>query len=86
MTALHSLYENLGKKDHAEFTEKLIEKNRGTKKDISSFLLKAVNCSLDCKMLLKNGCPEVDGQKLEALSARKELDEVQSELMTSKRE
>ena len=83
---LHSLYKKLGRKDHVEFTEELIEKNGGTKKDISSFLFKIVNCSLDCIKLLKSGCLEVDGLKLEAKSAFKELAEVQSELLTNKRE
>ena len=83
---LHSLYKKLGRKDHVEFTEELLEKNGGTKKEMASFLFKVVNCSLDCIKLLKAGCLEVDGLKTEARCALKELSDVQSELLTSKRE
>ena len=83
---LHSLYKKLGRKDHVEFTEELLEKSGGTKKEMASFLFKVVNCSLDCIKLLKTGCLEVDALKSEAKYAMKELADVQSELLTSKRE
>ena len=83
---LHSLYKKLGRKDHIEFTEELLERSGGTKKEMASFLFKVVNCSLDCIKLLKTGCLEVDALKSEAKYAMKELADVQSELLTSKRE
>jgi hypothetical protein len=57
---LHSLYMKIGRKDHVEFTEELLENRGGTKKDLASFLFKVVNCSLDCIKSLKSGCLEVD--------------------------
>ena len=85
-SVLHSLYKKLGRKDHVEFTEELIERNCGTKKDMASFLFKVVNCSLDCIKLLKSGCLEVDALKSEAKCAMKDLAEVQSELLQCKRD
>ena len=41
---LHSLYKKIGRKDHVEFTEELLENRGGTKKDLASFLFKVVNC------------------------------------------
>ena len=41
---LHSLYKKLGRKDHIDFTEELVSTNGGTKKELSSFLFKVVNC------------------------------------------
>ena len=57
---LHSLYKKLGRKDHVEFTQDLIEKTGGTRKEMASFLFRIVNCTLDCLKLLKSGCLEVD--------------------------
>ena len=62
---LHSLYKKIGRKDHVEFTEELLENRGGTKKDLASFLFKVVNCSLDSIKLLKSGCLEVDALKSE---------------------
>ena len=83
---LHSLYKKIGRKDHVEFTEELLENRGGTKKDLASFLFKVVNCSLDCIKILKSGCLEVDALKTESKCAIKDLAELQSELLTSKRE
>ena len=83
---LHSLYKKIGRKDPVEFTEELLENRGGTKKDLASFLFKVVNCSLDCIKILKSGCLEVDALKTESKCAIKDLAEVQSELLTSKRE
>ena len=86
-SVLHSLYKKLGRKDHVEFTEELIERNCGTKKDMASFLFKVVNCyKLDCIKPLKSGCLEVDALKSEAKCAMKDLAEVQSELLKCKRD
>ena len=85
-SVLHSLYKKIGRKDHVELTEELLEKQLRTKKELASFLFQIVNCSLDCIKLLKSGCLEVDALKSESKSAVKELAEVQSELLQSKRE
>ena len=85
-SVLHSLYKKIGRKDHVELTEELLEKQLKTKKELASFLFRVVNCSLDCIKLLKSGCLEVDALKSESKSAIKELAEVQSELLQSKRE
>ena len=60
--------------------------NGGTKKELSSFLFKIVNCSVNLTKLLKSGCLELDSLKSEAKHAMKELAGVQSELLVSKRE
>ena len=83
---LHSLYKKLGRKDHIDFTEELVSTNGGTKKELSSFLFKFVNCSVNLIKSLKSGCLEVDSLKSEAKHAIKELAGVQSELLDSKRE
>ena len=85
-SVLHSLYKKIGRKDHVELTEELLEKQLRTKKELASFLFQIVNCWLDCIKLLKSGCLEVDALKSESKSAVKELAEVQSELLQSKRE
>ena len=85
-SVLHSLYKKIGRKDHVELTEELLERQLKTKKELASFLFKVVNCSLDCIKLLKIGCLEVDALKSESKSAVKELAEVQSELLQSKRD
>ena len=36
---LHSLYKKIGRKDHVEFTEELLENRGGKKKDLDPFLL-----------------------------------------------
>ena len=71
--ALHSLYKKLGRKDHIDFTEELVSTNGGTKKELSSFLFKFVNCSVNLIKSLKSGCLEVDSLKSEAKHAIKEL-------------
>ena len=53
---LHSMYKKLGRKDHIDFTEELVYTNGGTKKELSSFLFKVVNYSVDLIKLLKSGC------------------------------
>ena len=85
-SVLHSLYKKIGRKDHVELTEELLERQLRTKKELASFLFQIVNCSLDCIKLLKSGCLEVDALKSESKSAIKELAEVQSELLQSKRD
>ena len=85
-SVLHSLYKKIGRKDHVPFTEELLENKGGTKKELASFLFQVVNCSLDCIRILKSGCLEVDALKSEARCAIKDLAEVQSELLHSKRE
>ena len=85
-SVLHSLYKKIGQKDHVELTEELLERQLKTKKELASFLFEVVNFSLDCIKLLKSGCLEVDALKSESKSAIKELAEVQSELLQSKRE
>ena len=45
-----------------------------------------MNCSLDSIKLLKSGCLEVDALKSESECAIKELAEVQSKLLHSKRD
>ena len=80
--AFHSLYKKMGRKDHVEFTEELVFTKGGTKKQLSSFLFKVVNRSLDLIKWVKSRCLEVDSLK----HAIKELAEVQSELLVSKRE
>ena len=84
-SVLHSLYKKIGRKDHIPLSEELVEKC-GNKKELASFLLKVVNCSLDCIKVLKSGCLEVDALKSEAKCAIKDLAEVQSELLQTKRE
>ena len=84
-SVLHSLYKKIGRKDHVLFTEELLENKGGTKKELASFLFKVVNCTLDCISILKSGCLEV-ALKSEARCAIKDLAEVQSELLDSKRE
>ena len=81
-----SWYKKMGRKDHVQFTEELVFTNGGTKKELSSFLFKVVNCSLDLMKLLKSGCLEVYSLKSEAKHAIKDLADVQSELLVSKRE
>ena len=76
----------MGQKDHVEFTKELLEKSGGTKKEIASVLIKVMNCSLDCIKMLKTGCLEVDALTSELKYAMKGLADVQSELLTSKRE
>ena len=83
---LHSLYKKVCRNDHVEFTEELLENRRGTEKYLASFLFKVVNCSIDCIKILKSGCLEVDALKAESKCAIKDLAEVQSELLISKRE
>ena len=83
---LHSFYKKLGRKDHVEFTQDLIEKTGGTRKEMASFLFRIVNCTLDCVKLLKSGCLEVDALKTESKCAMKDLAEVQSELLQWKRD
>ena len=68
---LHSLNKKLGRKDHIDFTEELVSTNGGTKKELSSFLFKVVNCSLDLIKLLKSGCLKLDSLKSEAEQANK---------------
>ena len=85
-SVLHSLYKKIGRKDHVELTEELLEKQLKTKKELASFLFKVVYCSLDCIKLLKSGCLEVDALKSESKSAIKDLAEVQSELLQCKRD
>ena len=80
------MYKKLGRKDHIDFTEELVSTNGGTKKELSSFLFKFVNCSVNLIKSLKSGCLEVDSLKSEAKHAIKELAGVQSELLDSKRE
>ena len=53
---------------------------------MASFLFQVVNCSIDCIKLMKSGCLEVDALKSESKNAIKELAEVQSELLQSKRD
>ena len=81
-SVLHSLYKKIGRKDHIPLSEELVEKC-GNKKELASFLLKVVNCSLDCIKFLKSSCLEVDALKSCAI---KDLAEVQSELLQTKRE
>ena len=83
---LHSFYKKLGRKDHVEFTQDLIEKTGGTRKEMASFLFRIVNCTLDCIKLLKSGCLEVDALKTESKCAMKDLAEVQNELLQCKRD
>ena len=73
---LHSLCKRLGQKDHEEFTEELLEKSGGRKKEMASFLFKVVNCLLDCIKLLKTGCLEVDALKSVAKYVIKDLADV----------
>ena len=83
---LHLLYKKIGRKDHVQFTEELLENKGGNKKELASFLFKVVNCLLDCIKIMKIGCLEVNDLRSEGKCAIKDLAEVQSELLHSKRE
>ena len=78
----HSSYNKIGRKDHVEFTEELVFTNGLTKKELSSFLFKVVNCSLDLIKLLKKKM--FRGRFVE--TCNQELAGVHSKLLVSKRE